>query len=338
MAYLDIGIDLGTTTIIANDAGRNIVITEPALVAVDRRTDKVLSIGSDVYQMVGRTPAYIEVIKPLQDGVISDYKMTEVLIRHLLQKMCNNQLVKPRLIVCVPSGITGVESQSVIDSAVAAGARSVHLIEEPVAAAIGAGVNLALPDGNLIVDIGGGTTDVAVLSLNGIVCKTSLRVAGQKFDDALMKYMRTNYNLLVGEKIAEQVKIEIGSVDPDAPELETDIKGRDLISGLPKKIRIRRSELYPLFSEIAETIMRAVQSVLERTPPELVGDIHSNGLILTGGGAMIDGLDRVLEKGTNVKARLADNAMECVAIGTAMSFAYLGKLYDGLVESNKRTR
>lgn len=332
MAYLDIGIDLGTTTIIANDAGRNIVITEPALVAVDRRKDTILAIGAEVYKMVGRTPEYIEVMHPLQDGVISDFKMTEILIRHLLQRMCSNQLVKPRVIVCVPSEITGVESQAVIDSAVRAGARSVYLIEEPVAAAIGAGIDLSKPNGNMVVDIGGGTCDIAVLSLNGIVCKASLKVAGQKFDASLIKYMRSRYNLLVGERIAEQVKIEIGSVDPDAEDMETDIKGRDLVTGLPRKITIRRSELYPVFHEIAESIVHAVQGVMERTPPELVGDIHSNGIVLTGGGALIHGLDGMMERGTRAPTRIAENALECVAIGTAKSFAYVGKLYDGLVE------
>lgn len=332
MAYLDIGIDLGTATVIANDSGRNRVVTEPALVAVDLRRDgKVLAIGSEVYSMVGRTPDYIRVVHPLRDGVISDYKMTEVIIRHMLRKLCNNQLIKPRLSICVPSGTTGVESQAVIDAAVAAGARSVFLIEEPVAAAIGAGIDLSLPNGNLIVDIGGGTTDIAVLSLNGIVCKTSLRVAGTAFDEALTKYVRGEYNLLLGEKKAEQVKIEIGSVDPDAPEKSAEIKGRDLIGGLPRKLPVTRGELYPCLREVADNILQAIHGVLEKTPPELVGDIHTNGIILTGGGALLHGLDRLIEKATKVPARIAENAVECVAIGTARSFDYLDKLYDGFL-------
>lgn len=280
---MDIGIDLGTSTVIANDAARNVVITEPALVAFDLRKKKVIAIGEAVYRMVGRTPEYIEVRRPLRDGVISDYKMTEVIIRHLLQRICNNQLVKPRVALCVPSATTPVESQAVIDAAVAAGARSVYLIEEPVAAAIGAGIDLSLPNGNMIVDIGGGTTDIAVLSLNGIVCKTSLRVAGQKFDEAIAKYIRSQYNLLVGEKKAEQIKMEIGSVDDEAPEKTANVKGRDLISGLPKQLPLRRSELHPLLHEIANDIVVAAHNVLEKTPPELVGDIYTNGIILTGG-------------------------------------------------------
>jgi rod shape-determining protein MreB len=330
---MDIGIDLGTTSIIANDSGRNVIINEPALVAVDLRTDKILEIGAAVYKMVGRTPDYIEIKRPLKDGVISDYKMTEILIRHLLQQICKNQLVKPRVIICVPSEITAVESQAVVDSAVSAGARNVYLIEESVAAAIGAGIDLTKPSGNLIVDIGGGTTDVAVLSLNGIVAKTSIRVAGHRFDDALVRYVRNKYNLLVGEKVAETVKIEIGSVDPLAENKVADVKGRDLITGLPRRQPIERAELYPIFREVAEDIVAAVQSVLERTPPELVGDIFSSGIIMTGGGALIHGLAGMVAEGSKAPTRIADHALECVAMGTAKSFAYIGKLYDGLVRS-----
>lgn len=333
MAHLDIGIDLGTATVIANDAARNTVIVEPALVAVDTRKggDKVIAIGEEVYDMVGRTPDYIRVVHPLRDGVISDFKMTEIIIRHMIQRIGGSRMVKPRVSICVPSGTTPVESQAVIDAAVSAGARSVYLIEEPVAAAIGAGIDLARPDGNLIVDIGGGTTDIAVLSLNGIVCKTSIRQAGNRFDEAIIKYMRGAHSLLVGDKKAEKLKIEIGSVDPDAPAMEAVVKGRDLIGGLPKGLRVTRSELYPFMREIADGIVAAVHGVLEITPPELIGDIHTNGIILTGGGALLDGLDRILQQSTRVGTRIADNPKECVAIGTAKSFEYLGKLYDGFV-------
>lgn len=334
MAYLDIGIDLGTSTVIANDSSRKTIISEPALVAMNIKTGKVIAIGESVYKMVGRTPDHIQVLQPLMDGVISDFKTTEVLIKHLLQKICKNQLVKPRVTICVPSAITGVESQAVIDAAVSAGARCVYLIEEPVAAAIGAGIDLSLPNGNMIIDIGGGTTDIAVLSLNGIVEKTSLRVAGQRFDEALIKYMRSEYNLLIGEKIAEAAKIKIGSVEPNVPDVSTDIKGRDLISGLPKKVTVKRSELYPLYTEIAESLVRATQTVLEKTPPELVGDIHTNGILMTGGGSLIDGLDRLIQKRTKVPVKIAENPRECVAIGTAKSFEYLDKLVDGFVQKS----
>lgn len=322
---------------IANDSHRNTVVTEPALVAVDTRKNKVIAIGESVYNMVGRTPEYIQIQYPLRDGVISDYKMTEVIIRHMLQKICNNQLVKPRVTLCVPSATTGVESQAVIDAAVAAGARNVYLIEEPVAAAIGAGVDLSKPEGNMIVDIGGGTTDIAVLSLNGIVCKTSLRIAGEEFDRTLVKYVRSRYNLLVGDKKAEITKIQIGSVAADAPDMSMKIKGRDLIGGLPKQMPITRSELYPHLREVADHILLAAHSVLEKTPPELVGDIYTNGIILTGGGSLIHGLDSVLSAFLKVPVHIAENPMECVAIGTAKSFDYLDKLFDGFVQPSTHT-
>lgn len=337
MASLDIGIDLGTSTILASDSGREIIIREPSVVAVKRKTGEILGIGSDVYNMIGRTPKTIKIIRPLSDGVISDYRITEVLIKHLLRKINYNQLLKPRVTVCVPSGITEVESNAVIDAAAAAGARKVYLIEEPVAAAIGAGVQLALPSGNMIVDIGGGTTDIAVMSFNGIVCKSSIRVAGIKFDEVIAKYMRAKYNLLIGEKTAEQIKIEAGSVYPDGEEIEFFAKGRDLISGLPKRVLIRRSELVAPLREVAGMIIREVQSVLEQTPPELVGDIRDAGIILTGGGALLHGFDELLGIETRTRANVAENAVECVAVGTARSFAYLNTLYDGFAHSSSRT-
>jgi len=255
----------------------------------------------------------------------------------MLKKACRNALVKPRVAVCVPSGITNVESQAVISATVSAGARKVYLIEEPVAAAIGAGIDLSRPNGNLIVDIGGGTTDIAVLSLNGIVSKSSIRIAGNAFDRALVKHMRKAYNMLMGEKTAEQVKMEIGSVNLDSENIATDAKGRDLITGLPKKVKLRRNETIPILLETAEGIVRAIQGVLERTPPELVGDIQRNGLVLTGGGALLSGMDQFLEKRTKVKCIIAENPRDCVAIGTAKSFQYLDKLYDGFVTPSTHT-
>lgn len=331
MASLDIGIDLGTSTILASDSERQMIIKEPSVVAIDHRYEQIIGIGVEVEKMIGRAPGYIEVIRPLQDGVISDYKMTEALIRHLLRQICYNQLLKPRVTVCVPSQITDVESQAVIDAAVAAGARKVYLMEEPVAAAIGAGIELSRPDGNLIVDIGGGTTDVAALSLNGIVCKASLRVAGKEFDEAIIKYMRSAYALLIGEKTAEYLKMEIGSVYPGNEDKEASAKGRDLMTGLPRQIPVRRSELMPILGEVAVQIVRAVQGVIEQTPPELVGDFRTNGMVLTGGGALLDGFDKLLAHGTRMPARVAENAVECVAVGTARSFDYLGKLFDGFI-------
>lgn len=328
MAWLDVGIDLGTSNILASDSRREIIIKEPSIIARKIRTGEIFAIGAEVHKMLGRTPGTIEIIRPLSEGVVSNFHMTEVLIRHLLRKIHYNQLLKPRVCVCVPSGITGVESNAVVDAAVAAGARKVYLIEEPVAAALGAGVDISLPIGRLIVDIGGGTSDTAVLSFNGIVCKSSIRVAGIRFDDAIMKYLRSTYNLLVGERTAEAIKMDIGSVNPEDDDPECFAKGRDLISGLPKQVVVRRSELVPVLLEVAELIIRDVQSVLEKTPPELAGDIRDGGIIMTGGGALLHGLDKLMAVETRSRVIVAENAVECVAVGTARSFAYLDTLYD----------
>jgi len=338
MASLDIGIDLGTCTIYAMDSTRTTILREPSVVAIDKRSGKIMGAGQDVHDMVGKTPGYIDVIRPLRDGVISDFKMTEVLIRHMLKKISDNQVLKPRVCLCVPSAITNVESQAVIEATVSSGARKVYLIEEPVAAAIGAGLDLSLPNGNMIIDVGGGTTDIAVLSFNGIVCKASAKVAGDSFDEALIKYIRGKYNLLIGERTAERIKIEIGSVDEGCGEAWADVKGRDLISGLPKKIKICRSETLRALKEPMDQILSATVSVFERTPPELAADIRENGIVLTGGGVQLGGFAQAIEQRTKVSARIAEEPECCVAIGTAMSFAYLDKLYDGFVNTSARTR
>ncbi|WRS27512.1 rod shape-determining protein [Oscillospiraceae bacterium MB08-C2-2] len=339
MSSLDIGIDLGTSNLIATDVEHSTLIREPAVVALSTRTGQVIGIGQEVYRMIGREPKTIQIVHPLRDGVISDFKMTEVMLKYLLKKICGGSLLKPRVALCVPSAITPVESRAVIDSAVGAGARKVYLIEEPVAAAIGAGVDISKPEGNLIVDIGGGTCDIAVLSLYGIVCKASLKVAGGRFDEALIRYIRGRYNLLIGDKSAEELKMKVGTVFPEegAPEEYWDIKGRDLLTGLPKKIQISRSETVEPLQEQIYSIIRAVQGVLEKTPPELVGDIRTNGIILTGGGSLLHGLDRLMEQETHVVTRTAPEALECVAMGTAKSFDYLGKLFDGFVNPSTHT-
>ena len=333
MASLDIGIDLGTCEILAGNPGRGILVREPSIVAVNKRTSKIISIGSEVYKMLGRTPDYIEIVRPMSDGIISDYKMTGVLIKYILSCISRNRLIRPRLIICVPSATTGIESQSVIDAAVEAGARQVHLIEEPVAAALGAGLDIMKPLGRMVIDIGGGTSDIAVLSLRGVVCKVSLKTAGRSFDEAIMRYIRQKYGLLVGERTAEEIKIEIGSVwEGDSP-AETAAKGRNLVSGLPAQVQITRRELLPILREIAGAILAGAQSVLERTPPELVGDIRSHGVVITGGSALLSGMDRFISGGIKAEAYVADNPAECVAIGTAMGFSYLGKLYGGFLET-----
>ncbi|MEM1485337.1 rod shape-determining protein [Oscillospiraceae bacterium PP1C4] len=334
MASNDIGIDLGTATVLVYYGVNGIVLREPSVVAVNTRTGAILSVGDEAHAMIGKTPAQITAIRPLEDGVISDYKMTEEMIKYFMKKACPSNVLKPRVAICVPSLITGVEAQAVVDAAVVAGARNVYLIEEPVAAAIGAGIDLARPNGNMILDIGGGTSDIAVLSLNGIVCKTSLRLAGDKFNEAIIRHVRTQYNLLIGERMAESLKIAIASADENAENISYEIKGRHLATGLPTKMDITRAELYPVVLDNVVIIRDAVHSVLEKTPPELVGDIHENGLVMTGGGALLHGLGDYLSRHLKMPVRLADNPVECVAIGTGRSFEFIDQLYDGFVSSS----
>lgn len=334
MSSIDIGIDLGTATVLVYKGQEGIVLREPSVVAVNTKTGAILSVGEEAHAMIGKTPAEITAIRPLSDGVISDYKMTEEMIKYFLRKSCQSNIVKPRVALCVPSLVTNVEAQAVVDAAVAAGARNVYLIEEPVAAAIGAGIDLARPNGNIILDIGGGTSDIAVLSLNGIVCKNSIKLAGDKFNEAIIRYVRAKYNILIGERMAESVKFSIASVDPDAEEMEFDVKGRHLASGLPVRKTICRSELYPAMLELVMEIRDAVHSVVERTPPELVGDLFVNGLVMTGGGSLLHGFPKYLSAEVKMPVRVAENPVECVAIGTGRSFEFLNDLVDGFVTSS----
>lgn len=328
----DIGIDLGTATVIVYDSEKGIVLKEPSVVAINTTNGQVLSVGEEAYKMLGRTPDRIRAIRPLSDGVISDFTTAEQMLKYFLKKVCAGNVVKPRVAICVPSGITGVESRACVDAAVAAGARKVYLLEEPVAAALGAGIDIERPNGNIILDMGGGTTDIAVLSLNGIVRKTSLKIAGNKLDDAIIKYLRAQKNVLVGEKMAEKIKIEVGSVSFTPEEnITMEAKGRNLVNGLPQRFTISRAELEEALLEPVMQIVSAVQQILETTPPELAGDIYENGLIMTGGGAMLHGLDTLISHHTKVRARLAENPVDCVAIGTGKSFEHLDKLYDGFV-------
>lgn len=328
----DIGIDLGTATTIIYVSGRGIVLKEPSIVALDTRSGEVKAVGDDAYAMLGKTSNMIRVVRPLEEGVISDYEVTEQMLKHFFRKINPSRFFKPRVCVCVPSAITEVESRAVIDTVISSGARNVFLIEEPVAAAIGAGINITVPGGVAILDIGGGTSDIAVLSLNGIVCKTSLKVAGNRFNASIVKFIRSSYNMLVGDSTADRIKREIGTVwSEDLPLVEYEVKGRNLVTGLPQRITITNHELVDPLAAEAEHIILALQSVLERTPPELVADIQQNGLLMTGGGAMLGGLDKLISSRIRLTARLADNPIEAVAIGTGMSFDYLGKLYDGFV-------
>lgn len=334
MASIDIGIDLGTATVLVYNGEQGIVLREPSVVAVNSRTEEILSVGEEAHLMIGKTPAKITAVRPLEDGVISDYKMTEAMIKYFMKKACSSNVLKPRVAICVPSLITGVEAQAVVDAAVKAGARSVYLIEEPVAAAIGAGIDIARPNGNIILDIGGGTSDIAVLSLNGIVCKTSLKLAGDKFNQAIVRHVRAKHNLLIGDRMAERVKIEIGSVDENAENLTFTLKGRHLQTGLPTRTEISRAELYPVMLDCVTEIRDAVRGVMEKTPPELVGDIFENGMVMTGGGALLNGLGLYLSKFLKMPVRLAENPVDCVAVGTGRSFEFIDQLMDGFVASS----
>lgn len=326
---VDIGIDLGTASVIICLKDEGIVLEEPSVVAINTATKDVLSVGEEAYKMIGRTPDKIRAVRPLEDGVISDYELTEKMIKYFIRKVCGKNVIKPRICLCVPSGITDVESRAVIEAATAAGARKVFLIEEPVAAALGSGIDISIPNGNMILDIGGGTTDIAVLSLNGIVVKTSIKIAGNAFDAAIIKAIRDAHQLLIGEKMAETLKREIGTVYGFEEERTYDIKGRNLITGLPQKITVTSSEIKDALEENVLQILTALHSVIERTPPELVGDIYTNGIVMTGGGSMIHGLDRRIEEATKIKARLAEKPIESVALGTGLAFSSIEELSDG---------
>lgn len=328
----DIGIDLGTATTLIYASDKGIVLQEPSIVAIDDRTGEVMAVGSEAYTMLGKTSTDVRVVRPLEDGVISDYEVTEKMLKYFFNKVSPSRIFKPRVCVCVPSAITEVESRAVIDTVMSSGARNVYLIEEPVAAAIGAGMDITKAGGIVVLDIGGGTSDIAVLSLNGIVCKTSVKMAGNKMNSAIARYVRTTYNVLIGDAMADLVKRSIGTVWTEGQEERSmKVRGRNLVTGLPQEITLTNYELeMPLRVEV-ERIIAALQSVMERTPPELVADIEHTGLLMTGGGAMLDGLDKLITNRVRIRAFMAENPIEAVAIGTGKSFQYLGKLYDGFV-------
>lgn len=312
----DIGIDLGTASVLVYIKGKGVVTKEPSVVAVDKNTNKLYAVGEEAQRMLGRTPGNIVAIRPLRDGVISDYNTTERMIKYFLNKVTKKSIFKPRVIICVPSGVTEVEERAVIDAGIQAGASKVHLIEEPLAAAIGVGIDIAQPYGSMIVDMGGGTTDVAVISLGGIVTSESIKIAGDKFDEAIVRYIRKKYNVLIGERTAEELKIKIGCVYKRESEVSMDIRGRSLVSGLPKTITVYSSEMLEALSEASASIVEAVRAVLEKTPPELIGDISARGIVLTGGGSLVYGMDKLIQSETGIKTVVADDAESCVALGT----------------------
>lgn len=322
----DIGIDLGTATVIAYVKGKGIVLREPTVVAVDNMTNEVLAVGGEARRMLGRTPGNIVATRPLKEGVISDYNVTEKMLKYFINKICGKFIFAPRIMICIPSLVTEVEKKAVIDAASQAGARKVYLIEEPIAAAIGAGIDISKPRGNMIVDVGGGTTDIAVISLGGSVVSTSIKVAGDKFDEATVKYIKKKYNVMIGERTAEDLKMNIGCVYPKIQDVEMDIRGRDLVTGLPKTIKIKSSEMMKALLEPAMLIIETVRSVLEKTPPELAADISDIGICLTGGGSLIDGFDKLLHEQTGLNVMIAEDSESCVAIGTGKALDNLDTL------------
>ena len=320
----DLAIDLGTATTLIYAKGRGIVLSEPSVVAVKKGTNQVLKVGKEAKEMLGRTPASIVAVRPMKDGVIADFDITEQMIKHFIAEVHNRKtLVRPRVVIGVPSGITQVEKRAIRDAAEQAGAREVYLMEEPMAAAIGAGLPVQEPSGNMIVDIGGGTTEVAVISLSGIVYSQSVRIAGDEMDAAIIQHLKRKYNLLVGERTAEQIKIQIGSAYPFDEPRKLEIKGRDLVDGIPKTITITDSDIREALHDPILAIVDAVKTALERTPPELAADIAEHGIIMAGGGALLHGLDTLLALETHLKVRVADDPITCVVLGT-------GKVLDEL--------
>lgn len=316
----DIGIDLGTATVLIYVKGKGIVLREPSVVAMERDTKKVLAIGTEARRMLGRTPGNIVATRPLREGVIADYDVTESMLKHFLRRVCGPPFFsRPRVMVCIPAGVTTVEKRAVIEATMEAGARQATLIEEPLAAALGAGLDITKPTGHMVVDIGGGTTDIAVLSLGGVVRSESLRIGGDKFDEALVRYVKMKHNLLIGERTGEEIKIQVGSAGCNSRNESMEVRGRDLMTGLPKNVTITSEETREALSDLVAAICDTIRAVLEATPPELSADIIEKGMVMTGGGSMLHGLDRVITSKTDVPAYLAEDPVSCVALGTGIA-------------------
>ena len=331
----DIGIDLGTANTLVYLKGKGIVMREPSVVAVDTKTNDVRSVGHEAKAVIGRTPGNIVAVRPLKDGVIADFEITANMLGQFIKKVCGNSLfVRPRVVICIPSGVTEVERRAVKDAAFNAGAKQVNLIEEPMAAAIGAGLPISEPSGSMVVDIGGGTSEVAVISLGGIVAARSVRVGGDEFDQAIIAYIKRKYNLLIGERTAEQIKIEIGSAYEMEQEKEMEIKGRNLVDGLPKNISVHSEEIRDALAESLQKVVDAIKETLERTPPELSADIIDHGITLTGGGALLHGLDELIHRETGIDVHVAENPLDCVAAGTGAVLDHIELLGDVLDDNS----
>ncbi|KEJ03733.1 rod shape-determining protein MreB [Clostridium botulinum A2B3 87] len=328
----DMGIDLGTATVLVYMKGKGVILNEPSVVAIDRNKNKVLAVGQEAREMIGRTPGNIVAIRPMRDGVISDYDITEKMLKYFIGKACGKKKISaPRVVICIPSEATEVEKRAVMDAARNAGAKKVFLIEEPLAAAIGADLDITKASGSMIIDIGGGTTDIAVISLGGIVVRSSIKIAGDKFDDAVIKYIRKKHKLMIGERTAEDLKIKMGSAFRKGENTSMDIRGRDLVTGLPKNLTVTSDEMREALQDTVNAIAELTHSVLEKTPPELSADIADKGIIMTGGGALLSGLSDLIESVNKVPVHIAENPVSCVAEGTGKMLEYLDKM--GISES-----
>ncbi len=313
----DMAVDLGTANTLVHVKGKGIVLVEPSVVAFDKQSGKILAVGTEAKRMIGRTPGNIVAVRPLKDGVIADFDVTEAMLRHFIQKVHNRRwAVRPRVVVCVPSGVTEVEKRAVYEATMQAGAREAFLIEEPVAAAIGAGLPIQEPAGNMVVDIGGGTTEVAVISLGGIVCSASIRIGGDEFDDAIIQHVKKEYNVMIGERTAEEIKIEIGSAYPLPEEEDVEVRGRDILTGLPKNIILSSEEVRTAIEEPLASIIAAIKSTLEKTPPELSSDIMDRGIVMTGGGSLLRGLDERIRQETGMPVHVTEDPLICVVVGS----------------------
>ena len=332
----DIAIDLGTDTTLLYVSGKGIRLREPTIVAVDRQDGHLIKVGEDARKMLGRTPANIVAVHPISAGVISDYDMTAAMLKELIRRVTSFSLFKPRVLVCVPGGISGVEERAIMDAVIEGGGRKVYLVQSAVATAVGAGLDVNRPDGHMIIDIGGGTTEAAVVSLNGVVVSESIKVAGAAFDEAIVKYIRRKHNLLIGSRTAEDLKKSIGCIK-ERPEVGyEEVKGRCLMTGLPRSVTMNSDEMVEALTEPVETIMETIHMVLERTPPELVGDISENGVVLSGGGSLLYGLDKLVTERTGIPAHVVDDALSCTAYGAGRMLSRLDSMKDGMMNFARR--
>ncbi len=329
MANSDIGIDLGTSNVVITMGNKGVVLSEPSVISYNTRTERVLAVGSEAYDMIGKNPDYIAVVSPINEGVISDDDLAHSMIREFILKIAGHQLIKPRIIICIPSFITDVESRAVVEAARSIGTRQIYLIQAPIAAMIGAGVNITKARGHMVVDIGGGTTDIAIVSMNGVVTSHSIKIAGNKIDRSIIRYMQNKYKMLIGPRTAENIKKQLANLYDPSDEMTMIVKGRNLIRGLPEQVMLSETELFEAIEDDTFAIIEAIRKVLEDTPPELVGDIYDNGLLLTGGGALLGGLPMLIKRTLGVNCNIAKDAVNCVAKGTCKAFGKVTTLPDG---------